>query len=253
LVIPEPQHPEPLPFQIMGPCSVISSALDMLPTIGFDHQSLLQAHEGDVVAPDPMLATELEPSQPAIAQEVPEALLGFGGGFAKLAFAGSWAWAAHPVMMAAGMVGEASGESAVGGGTSSPLIPRFPPPSPPWAGRRGGRGGGAGAGGKRVPPAGPPARLAPRPGARRARGAPGVPRDGVPAGGGEGAGGGGGGGWGESLPLIRPFGPPSPRARGEGTSAGCGGRRGRRRPGSRRWRRSTRRGCRWGSGRRGRC
>src|SRR5690606_41933239 len=167
LVIPEPQHPEPLPFQIMGPCSVISSALDMLPTIGFDHQSLLQAHEGDVVAPDPMLATELEPSQPAIAQEVPEALLGFGGGFAKLAFAGSWAWAAHPVTMAAGMVGEASGESAVGGGKSSPLIRRFAPPSPRWAGRRDGCGARAGVAGKPAPHPALRATFSPRAGRAR--------------------------------------------------------------------------------------
>ncbi len=83
-MVPETKHTQAAPFDLGGaPCIVrLVPRLVVLAAVQFDHQAPIDADEvGDVVA-EGMLAAELAAGHTAVAQEVPQARFGIGGGMA---------------------------------------------------------------------------------------------------------------------------------------------------------------------------
>ncbi len=85
LMIPKAQDGQPPGAQKLVPGRVIGTTLRMLPAVELYDQTMLIAIEIQDVATDRMLAAEFRVGQATTAQEVPDQLLGVGGGLAQVA------------------------------------------------------------------------------------------------------------------------------------------------------------------------
>jgi hypothetical protein len=71
LVVPEPDHPQPLASQKRRPPGVTLRITRMLPSIDFDNQPKLRTHEIHIVRPHRLLPLPPKPAQPTVAQASP--------------------------------------------------------------------------------------------------------------------------------------------------------------------------------------